>query len=175
MILKTWRDRLMYLAASLFLGWHTIAMVLAPVPENNVIVQTFRDVFQPYLVLTGIDTTWDFFSPIGDSYQFRYVIEDADGVEYTFTPIAEVNWLTPTHRLYERIFTELMRTPDVYGGYFTKFFCRKHAALKPVAVTLLNIEEGEYWPEDYLRGKRRAIDPEYFTVNTLLRADCPHE
>ena len=43
MIRKAWRDRLIYSAASLFLGWHTIAMLLAPVPENNVVVEAFRD------------------------------------------------------------------------------------------------------------------------------------
>jgi hypothetical protein len=175
MISKRWRDRLAYSAMSLFVGWHTIAIMLAPVPRNNEIVQSFRVLFHPYLTLAGLDGTWDFFSPIGSSYQFRYQIEDADGNEHIFTPITEVNWFTPTHRWYERIYEELMISPDVYGDYFAKFFCRKHASLRPVAISLLNIDQHEFWPEDYLRGKVRTRDPEYFTVNTLLRADCPPE
>lgn len=160
---------------SLFLGWHTVAIMLAPVPANNVIAQSFRDLFQPYLTLTAINTTWDFFSPVGDGLQFRYVIEDADGNEHTFTPILEVNWFTPNHRWDERIFELLMATPEILGDYYTKFFCRKHALLRPVAITLLRIEEEAFGPQDHLLGKHRTKDPEYFTETTLLRADCPKE
>ena len=42
---KTWRNRLAYLAGSLFLAWHSVAMVLAPVPSDNVIVDTFRSFY----------------------------------------------------------------------------------------------------------------------------------
>jgi hypothetical protein len=175
MIPKRWRDRLIYSAMSLFLGWHTIAIMLAPVPANNVIVQSFRALFHPYLTLSGVDTTWDFFSPIGIPHQFRYLVEDAEGNEYTFTPITDVNWFIPTHRWSERIYTELMRTPEAYSDYFTKTICRRHASLKPVAISFLDIQEEEFWPEDYLLGKHRTRDPEYFTVNTLLRAECPQE
>ena len=170
---ETWRDRLIYLAASLFLGWHTIAMMLTPVPANNVIVQAFRKLYHPYVTLVGIDATWDFFSPIGNSFQYRYTIEDAAGKEYTFKPITEINWLTPTHRWYERILQELMTNPDLYGDYFAKFFCRKQAVLKPVAITLVSVQEGEFWPQDHLLGKNRTTDPEYLTETPVLRANCP--
>ena len=172
---KRWRERLTYSAMSLFLGWHTIATILAPVPEKNVIVQAFRNVYQPYLTLTGIDTTWDFFSPLSSSYQFRYTIQDAAGNEHTFTPIQEVSWLTPNHRWDERIFATLISTPTLIGDYFTKSFCREHASLRPVAVTLLYLEEKEFWPQDYLLGKQRTTDPANFTLYPLLRAACPQQ
>ena len=172
---KRWRERLTYSAMSLFLAWHTVATMLAPVPEKNVIVQAFRGLFQPYLTLTGTDTTWDFFSPLSSSYQFRYAIEDAAGNEHSFTPIADVNWLTPNHRWDERIFATLISTPALIGDYFTKQFCREHAALKPVAVTLLYLEEKEFWPQDYLLGKQRTTDPANYNLYPLLRADCPQQ
>jgi predicted DCC family thiol-disulfide oxidoreductase YuxK len=172
---KRWRERLTYSAMSLFLAWHTVATMLAPVPEKNVIVQAFRGLFQPYLTMTGTDTTWDFFSPLSSSYQFRYAIEDAAGNEHSFTPIADVNWLTPNHRWDERIFATLISTPALIGDYFTKQFCREHAALKPVAVTLLYLEEKEFWPQDYLLGKQRTTDPANYNLYPLLRADCPQQ
>jgi hypothetical protein len=173
MIWKGWRDRLIYLAASLFLAWHTIAMMLTPVPAQNVIVQAFRNLFHPYVTLLGIDANWNFFSPIGASYQWRYVIEDADGNKHTFKPITEINWLSPAHRWYEKILQEPMISPDLYGDYFAKFFCRKQAALRPVAITLVAVEEGEFRPQDYLLDKNRTTDAEYLTETPVLRALCP--
>jgi len=174
-ISKRWRQGPIYLAASLFLGWHTIAMMLSPVPPNNVIVQSFRNVFQSYLTLTGTDTTWDFFSPLGNSYQFRYTIEDANGNQRTFAPITEVSWLTPNQRWNERIYATIISYPSLIGNYFAKSFCREHAALKPVAITLFWIEENGFGPQDYLLGKHPSTDPKNFNVEPLLRADCPHQ
>jgi hypothetical protein len=172
---KAWRDRLVYWAASLFLAWHTIAMMLTPVPEQNVIVRAFRTLFHPYVTVIGIDASWNFFSPVGSSYQWRYVVEDADGNKHTFTPIKDINWFTPAHRWYEKILQEPMIRPTIYGDYFAKFFCRKQAALKPVAVTLVSVEEGSFWPQDYLLGKNRTADPEYLTEIPVWRADCPQQ
>jgi hypothetical protein len=132
-------------------------------------------VFQPYLTLTGIDTTWDFFSPLSRSYLFQYAIEDADGQQHIYTPIADVSWLTPNHRWDERIFATLISTPTLIGDYFTKEFCRQHAALKPVSVTLLYLDENDYWPQDYFAGKQRTTDPANYTLTPLLRAACPQQ
>ncbi len=175
MIRKGWRDWLIYFAMSLFLAWHTVATMLSPVPENNVIVRAFRDLFQSYLTLTGIDTTWDFFSPLGSSYQFRYAIDDADGNQTIFAPITEVSWLTPNHRWNERIYATLISNPGLMGDYFAKYFCQKQAALKPVEITLFWIEETEFTPQDYFLGKQRTTDPANFAVRPLLRAYCPQQ
>jgi len=176
LIAKRWRERLGYLALSLFIGWHTIAMMLVPVPQNNPIVRAFRALYQPYLTSLGLDTTWDFFSPIGWGHQFAYVIEDADGKEHAFMPILEVNWLLATRRWSERVFETVMNEPHLYGGYFAAAYCRKHASLKPVAVTLLEIPESRYWPDDHLSGNR-PNDPAYMLSNLavhnpLIRFDC---
>lgn len=174
MVPTEWRARLGYLAMSLFLGWHTIAMMLAPVPANNPIVQSFRAVYQPYLTSLGLDTTWDFFSPIGWGHQFAYVIEDANQKEHIFVPILDVNWLLPTRRWYERIFETLLVRPDLYGEYFAALYCQKHASLKPVAITLLDLQEGRYWPQDHLSG-RRPDDLAYLVPNPLMRLGCPQK
>ena len=72
MISKPWRERLIFVAMSVFVVWHTIAMVLAPAPENSVTVQSLRVVFQPYLTLFKLDNPWDFFAPnVEKGAQFR--------------------------------------------------------------------------------------------------------
>jgi hypothetical protein len=167
-------NRLLYAMGSLLLAWHTVAMMLAPVPDRNTIVQSFRYLFQPYLSFFGLDTTWDFFSPIGTGHQFRYTIEDAEGKEHTFTPIADVNWLLPERRWYERAFTELMNDPETYGNYFAALYCRKHASLRPVSILLFEMQEERFWPKDHMSGKR-PYNPPYVVPNPLMRADCPSD
>jgi hypothetical protein len=165
-------NRLLYAVGSLFLAWHTVTMILAPVPDRNTIVQSFRDLFQPYLSFFALDTTWDFFSPIGMGHQFRYTIEDAEGNEHTFIPIADVNWLLPERRWYERAFTELMNDPETYGKYFAALYCRKHAALRPISILLVEMQEQRFARRDYVAGKR-PYNPPYLVPNPLMRADCP--
>ena len=171
MISKLWRERLGYTALSLFVGWHTISIILAPLPDKNPIVSAFRAIYQPYLTAFGLDTTWDFFSPIGIGHQFSYVIEDSEGNQHSFMPILDVNWLTPDRRWYERIFTSLMNNPETYGEYFAAYYCRKHASLKPASIRLFENVEARYWPDDHLRG-RKPDDPAYFTLNPLMHVEC---
>jgi hypothetical protein len=168
---KPRRNRILYAAGSLFLAWHLIAMLLAPLPDRNDIVRSFRALYQPYLSFFGLDTTWDFFSPIGTGHQFRYTIEDADGKEHTFSPIEDVNWLLPERRWYERAFTELMNDPETYGSYFAALYCRKHAALKPVSILLVEMQEQRFRPKDQMSGKH-PYEPPYVLANPLMRADC---
>jgi len=171
MISRRWRVHLMYFALSAFLAWHTIAMLLAPVPNNNATVGAFRSLFQPYLTFIGLDNSWDFFSPMGVGYQFRYVITDAVGKEHTFVPIEQFAWFQPTHRWHEKIYDQLMYEPDIYSDYHATFFCRKHADLNPISIRLLARQEEVYWPENYLAGKNRFGD-DYVILNVLKQFAC---
>jgi len=174
MISRQWRARLTYVAISVFLAWHTIAILLAPVPNNNVTVAGFRYLFQPYLTFIGLDNSWDFFSPLGVGYQFRYVIADAAGNEHTFVPIEQFTWFLPSHRWHEKIYGQIVAEPEVYGDYFAAAFCRKHAALNPVSIRLVALEEAVFVPEDYLSGQNRWGD-EFASVSTLKQFACPHD
>ena len=51
MIWNSWRQRLTYLVMSVFVAWHTLAMVIAPAPDSSVLVGTLRAALQPYLTL----------------------------------------------------------------------------------------------------------------------------
>ncbi len=169
-----WRDRLTYLAMSLVVGWHSLAMVVAPAPDSSAMVQSVRPLLQPYLSLFRLDTPWNFFAPVGKHFQFRYVIEDAAGNEQTFVPTEESSWFVPSYvwwREFKYLYEGIMETPETRGDAVAALLCRKHAALQPFAVTLLQIQEQDFWPEDHLRGKR-PLDPEFVTVNTLKRVQC---
>lgn len=167
----SWRGRLISLVASLFLAWHVVAVVIAPLQESNALVDPLRAIYRPYLNLVGLDTTWDFFSPIGKGHQFRYVVEDNDGNEHTFIPIKDFFWYFPGHRWFERVYQTIMTYPDTYAEFFGDLYCREHASMQPVAVRLLEIQEKDFRPADHLRGDH-PLDPDFVTVNTLLRVIC---
>lgn len=172
MILARWRGRLAYVVMSAFLAWHTFAMVIAPAPENSVLAQSVRPVFQPYLSLFRLDNTWDFFAPtVGKGSQLRYVMEDDTGQRTTFVPAEDLSWYHPAYFWFRSWYYAIIQTPDEYADYAVAFFCRKHASLHPVSITLLEYQEGDFWAEDHLSGKH-PMDPEFVTVNTLKQAKC---
>ena len=88
-----WRDRLTYLAMSLVVAWHSFAMVVGPAPGNSTLVQSLRPLVQPYISLFRLDTSWNFFAPVGKHTQFRYVIEDMEVHEGCDTSVWSVSLL----------------------------------------------------------------------------------
>jgi hypothetical protein len=169
---KEWRQRLAYIAMSAILAWHAIATVLAPAPENSVISQSLRVVYQPYLTLFRLDNLWDFFAPdVGRGSQFRYIIEDAAGESHSFIPAEELSWYHPSYFWVRSWYYAIIQNPELYADSAAALLCRKHLSLHPVLITLLEYQEGQFTPEDHLNGKH-PMDPEFVTVNTVKRAKC---
>jgi hypothetical protein len=141
-------------------------------------VQVLRGLLHPYLSLFRLDTTWNFFAPsVGRHAQFRYVIEDSAGTEHTFVPTEESSWFLPRYvwwREFKYLYDGVMESSDTRGDSVAALLCRMHASLEPVAVTLLQLQEQDFWPEDYLLGKR-PLDPEYVSLNALTRVACGGE
>ena len=71
---------------SLFLLWHSLALVVGPAPGSYSMGKVYP-IFKPYLQFLQIDTTWGFFSPEpGTGIVLRYDVEDSSGREYYFKP-----------------------------------------------------------------------------------------
>jgi len=173
MIVSRWRERLTSVAISAFLVWHTLALVVAPAPDGSLLIGSARAVLQPYLTLLRLDNTWDFFAPsVGTGDQFRYAVEDASGVFHTYAPLDELNWFHPAWFWFRSWHYSIIDNPDLYADAAAISFCRKHAALHPVSVVLLDYQEKAFTRDDYLGGKR-PTDPEFFIVNTVKRVKCP--
>lgn len=172
-ISKQWRERLTYTVMSVFVGWHTVAMVIAPAPDNSGLAQSVRAVFQPYLTLFRLDNHWDFFAPnVGKNSLFRYVIKDASGVGHVFTPLTTWSWLHPSYIWFHDWYETLLEYPDVYGEAFARLFCKEHASLNPVSVVFQEVVEQDFWPDDRLNGKH-PLDPEFVEVTPVKDVKCP--
>jgi hypothetical protein len=169
-----WRERLTYLAMSLVVGWHSFAIIVAPTPSGSAMVQTFRSLAQPYLSLFRLDNQWNFFVPVGKHMQFRYVVQDAAGKRHVFIPVEEASESLPRYvmwREFKYLYEGVMEAPEIRGPAITALLCQRHASLNPVSISLLQVQELEFSPEDYRQG-HRPLDPEFVTVNTLSNIKC---
>ncbi|MGA7326046.1 MAG: hypothetical protein WBX25_16555 [Rhodomicrobium sp.] len=175
MVSSTWRQRLTYTAMSVFVAWHTLALVVAPAPLSSATVQNLRVVLQPYLSLLRLDNPWNFFAPYSGRLhlsRFRYIIEDKAGEKRTFDPEAEFSWITPTYYWFRGWYTAIIENPDEYADNAAAYYCRRHASMQPASITLLEIEENEFTRMDLLAGKNRW-DPEFVTEKTIKQVPCP--
>jgi hypothetical protein len=169
-----WRKRLTMLAMSLVVGWHSLAMLVAPAPNDSTMVQSLRSVLQPYISLFRLDTGWGFFAPVGKHAQFRYVVKDAAGNDHMFVPTEEPAASIPRYvwwREFKYLYDGIMDSPESRASVAGTQLCRAHAALDPLFVTLLQVQEQNFWPEDLLAGKH-PLDPDHVTVSTLMRVPC---
>jgi predicted DCC family thiol-disulfide oxidoreductase YuxK len=169
-ILKRWRQRLLYSAMSLFVGWHTFVMLVGP--NNSETAAAARRWAQPYLSFFRLESTWSFFAPtVGKHSQFRYVIQDRAGEEHTFVPVRELNPYVPSFYLFKHSYDTVTTFPELHGGFFAAMFCREHAALQPFYISLQVSLEREFLPADQLAGKH-PLDPDFTEVETLLQVPC---
>jgi hypothetical protein len=173
MIWKQWRGRLTYTAMSVFVAWHTLAIVVSPAPDGSAMAQSLRNLLHPYMAVLRLDNRWDFYAPeVGKGRQFRYDIEDASAHRYSFVPTDELSWYHPDYWWFRAWYDAIMDYPETYADHFAALLCRKHAALHPTSIDLLMLQVGEFSADDHLSGKR-PLDSEFVTVTTLKHEKCP--
>jgi len=172
MILPVLRQRLVYVAMSIFVAWHSFALVIAPAPDSDVALLA-RVVLQPYLTFLRLDNQWDFFAPtIGEGSRLRYDIMDKGGKVHAFMPAEELSWYHPDYLWFRSWHYQIIDDPDQYADNAAAILCRKHAALQPLAITFYEVQDEPYTAEDYLAGKDRR-DPGFFTVRMFRGVRCP--
>lgn len=167
------RDRLVYMAMSAFVVWHTMAIMIAPASENSMLAQSLRRVFDPYLSLFRLNSRWDFYAPnVGRGHQLRYTVESADGDRRTFTPTDDWNWYHPGYWWFRAWYDAVITSPDLYADRAIASLCRRHGDLRPTAITLQLIQQGDFAPADHLAG-RHPLDAEFVVESILKHGPCP--
>jgi hypothetical protein len=152
--------------------WHALALVIVPLPDS-VVKQSLARVLDPYVVLLRIANTWDFYAPnVGNGQRLRFVVEDATGRHYPFTPTEPYGWLDPRYWWLSAWHNEIISDPDANADLAAQLLCKEKASLSPVSITLIQILQKDFSPEDYLAGKR-PMDPEFIEENILKRVRCP--
>jgi len=168
--------KLRYILMSVFVTWQTFAMLILPAyKENATLNWLYEDVVHPYVTLFGFNLGWSFYSPsVTLSGHLRYVIEDAARKRYSFEPANELNRWLPDDWWFRFWYNAIYDTPDTYGDLAANYFCRKHAALRPVSISFVKVEERaqDFTPADRLSGKS-PLDDEFVTETIVKQAECP--
>jgi hypothetical protein len=173
MISQKLRERLTYAAMSAFVAWHTFAMIIAPAPDSE-ITRVARAALQPYLTFFRLDNQWDFFAPtVGEGARLRYDIQDSNGKVHVFLPASELRWYHPDFLWFRSWYYRIIDDPDNFAEGAAAVLCRKHAELRPLAITFYEIQEEKFTREDYLSGKQR-MDAGFFSVYMLRGLRCPN-
>jgi hypothetical protein len=171
---KVWHRRVAYTAMSLLLAWHTVAMFVGPAPQSD-FTNAIQRIWAPYLILFRLENLWGFFAPNVRVYpRFNYVIEDASGKQTTFNPADGLSRFRPAQLWYQDWFVNVIDNPDDYAESIAGDLCRLRAAMHPVKVTLLDVELGDYQPEDRRAGKH-VTDSEFDEVTEIGTYECPKE
>jgi len=169
---KQARRRLAYTAMSALVAWHTLAMAVAPSPDSA-ITRSARALFHPYLTLFGLESEWGFFAPnVPTGFKFQYIVEDVAGKRQTFVPRDSLSVFHPAWIWFQDRYKLVMDYHKIFGAATVTSLCEKHAALNPLAITLIGINQKKFLSVDWLNGKR-PFDPEFVDVNQLEPARCP--
>ena len=171
MIWDRWRPRLIYLSMSAFVAWHALALMIAPFPASNELVDAPRSLLQPYLTLLRLDNPWSFFATI-DEAELRYIVADASGGHAEFGSAEKTNWFHPEHLWLRDWNYSIIDDPDLYADHAGELLCRKHASMHPVSITFVQRVHSGFKPEDWLNGKR-PLDPEFTREKTVRAVQCP--
>lgn len=162
----------MYVAMSALLIWHMLAIVIAPAPASQ-LTDGARTFLRPYLTLLGVDHGWSFFAPnVENGVIFRYEIEAPGGARHIFIPSKMLRWYHPNRRWMRDRFRQMLEEPERYSDIEGAALCKEHAALKPMSVTLIEVEQKDFEPEDRLAGKS-PFDPEFLDTKTVKTIQCP--
>ena len=173
MISKRGRAWLTYTAMSVFVAWHSFALVVAPLPDDSAIAQTVRLLLHPYLTLFYQDSKWDFYAPrTSISRQFRYDIEDASGNRHSFAPTDALSWHHPEYWWFRAWYDVVMDYPETYADHVAALLCRQHANLQPASIDLLRLQVDDFSPDDHLNGKH-PLDTNFGAVTTVKHVQCP--
>ncbi len=167
-----WRRRLLYAAMSALLAWHVAAIVIAPVPDSELTRQA-RKLLEPYLTLLGLDNGWSFFAPhVENGIIFRYEVEATGGARHIYNPSEVMKWYHPDRRWTRDRFGGMLEETVRYADAVGAALCKAHAELRPVSVTLIQVEQKDFDPEDRLAGKS-PLDPEFLETQTVKSVPCP--
>jgi hypothetical protein len=166
-----WQGRAAYVAMSVFLVWHTLALMVSPIPDSS-LKDALNGVLHPYLTLLRLDNTWGFYAPeVETGQELRYTVEDGEGKEHEFRPIEQFGWFHPAFWWVRSWHHTIIDSPDDFAETAGRLLCKKHASLHPKSVALIHILPEEFSVEDYLAGKN-PLDPEFVSVNEFKKVQC---
>lgn len=160
-----------YVLASLFLIWHTLALVIGPAPGSELMSKIYP-AFVPYLNGFNLNNQWGFFAPDPHAGSLlRYGLETRDGERQVFHLTENLGREDADFLRYTSLYLTLIRQPQSYMKAAAKYLCRRHRALKPLAIQFFAGHQLRIGPEQFVAGSRPLQD-DYMSVEYFEPIAC---
>lgn len=171
--LATIKRRIGYLVASVFVIWHTTAIVfVGPWPFENKFWRVLAPYFSTYIYSLQLGADWKFYAPdVALGSVLRYVVTSAEnGRRYQFNLTEALRRSGPSYYRYTTTYLYVIDYP-AFKTDFLKYLCKKHLDLSPATVDLDIFLQRRLGPEDYLRGDR-PLDANYLRGRDVATFSC---
>lgn len=163
----------LYLLASLFLVWHTLALVIGPAPGSSLMGHIYP-AFVPWLNSLNLNNQWGFFAPDPHAGSLpRYIVESADGGEQVVRLSETLQRSDAGFLRYSSLYLSLARQREPYLQAAAQYLCRQHRAQVPIAIHFFVGHQLRVGPEQYREGARPLQD-DYMTVEYFEPIACEH-
>ena len=152
-----------FLAASIFLTYHTLAICLAPAPDSY-LRRKVAPFFEPYLKIFHLNNNWGYFAPDPASgILMRYRIEDEDGKMHVFKLTENLKRSDPDFMRMTSLFNKMPGMSPAYLQGIASYLCGRNSAIKPVRLQFMEGHQVRLSPWAWFRGKR-PMDDEYMRL-----------
>ena len=159
-------------AASVFVVWHTLAIVLAPAPASAAVLALYRFT-RPYVHFFNLNNQWKYFVRIGYGGNVDYAVDGAEGEKARFTMPPQYDHRNLAYFQYFHIQNELFggNPPQDLLKDLAHYYCRKHAVLNPRRVEFILRIQKEIKPDDFAKGFSPS-DATFVREATLAPVEC---
>ncbi len=163
-VTKPFRSPWLTLAASLFLIWHSLVIVIGPAPGSYLLGRVYR-VFDPYLSFFHLENYWAFFAPNPASGNLlRYAVRDEYGQQHIFKLTEDHRRSEPAYLRHTTFYTAISDHKDPgYTASAARYLCQRHAGLKPASIVFITGQQLRLPRQAWLDGKR-PLDDDYMEV-----------
>jgi hypothetical protein len=86
--------------------------------------------------------------------------------------VRDVEMVPSEPPLDEDRFRQMLEEPERYGDIVGAALCKEHAELKPISVTLIEVEQKDFEREDRRAGKS-PFDLEFLDTKMVKTVQCP--
>jgi hypothetical protein len=169
------RQKLLYFFASVFLIWHSFALVIGPAPQSYM-RDGLYNIFKPYLSLFRLNNAWAFYAPepdLGGVLNYKVINKDGDAHEFDIYAEQLDKWSASYFR-YNAFFNNIAWDSEEYRRYresYTQYLCRRHSELSPQSIVLVRITQTPLSYKDYVNGAR-PLDPDFALAQPDEPARC---
>lgn len=168
---KTFKNRFLYLIASIFIVWHSLAIIIGPAPGSYLMSKVYP-IFKPYLIAFHINNEWGFFAPDpAKGSLLRYIIVDDKNQEHVFKLTENLRRNGHGFLRYTSLYLTIARNNENFVVSAANYLCAKHNDINSKQIQFFMGHQQAITPDEFIAG-HRPLDDKYMSVEYLPSLSC---